>query len=85
MKLVFLVYVRILKLAPDSVLLGSVLEGLAKYDRFINSCKKQGRIDYAGKTTHGHLFHSRFAHLISIDFFDDLFNVLNELVASDVS
>ena len=27
----------------------------------------------------------RFSHLISIDFFDDLFNVLNELVVSDVS
>ena len=27
----------------------------------------------------------RFAHLISIDFFDDLFGVLNELVITDVS
>ena len=27
----------------------------------------------------------RFAHLISIDFFDDLFGVLNELVVADVS
>ena len=27
----------------------------------------------------------RFAHLISLDFFDDLFGVLNELVVADVS
>ena len=26
----------------------------------------------------------RFAHLINIDFFDDLFNVINELVRSEV-
>lgn len=50
---VFLTYFRILKLARHSNLLGSVLEGLAK-----------------------------FAHLINVSFFDDLFAVMTELVLS---
>ncbi|XP_074640489.1 nucleolar complex protein 3 homolog [Tubulanus polymorphus] len=50
---VFLAYFRILKKAPRSVLLSTVLEGLAK-----------------------------FAHLINIEFFSDLFNVLNSLIES---
>ncbi|XP_013420494.1 nucleolar complex protein 3 homolog [Lingula anatina] len=50
----FLVYFRILKTARNSVLLSSVLEGLAKY-----------------------------AHLINVEFFSDLFNVLNALVESE--
>ncbi|KAK2148093.1 hypothetical protein LSH36_516g00022, partial [Paralvinella palmiformis] len=51
--LIFLTYFRILKTARQSILLSSVLEGLAK-----------------------------FAHLINLDFFDDLFAVLNDLVNS---
>ncbi|XP_077992569.1 nucleolar complex protein 3 homolog isoform X2 [Glandiceps talaboti] len=52
-KMVFAIYFRILKKAETSVLLPSVLEGLAKY-----------------------------AHLINIDFFDDLVQVLHSLIDS---
>ena len=50
---VFLTYFRILKNSQKSVLLSTVLEGLAK-----------------------------FAHLINVEFFDDLFSLLNELIES---
>ncbi|XP_066521022.1 nucleolar complex protein 3 homolog [Hoplias malabaricus] len=53
LNIVFLIYFRILKKAQKSVLLPSVLEGLAK-----------------------------FAHLINLEFFDDLLNVLHGLVTS---
>ena len=52
----FATYFRILKKASNSVLLSSVLEGLAK-----------------------------FAHLINIDFFDDLVKVLYTLIDTGVS
>ncbi|KAL3864374.1 hypothetical protein ACJMK2_006064 [Sinanodonta woodiana] len=51
---VFLTYFRILKKAQQSILLPSVLEGLAK-----------------------------FAHLINVEFFNDLFKVFNQLIDSD--
>ncbi|XP_046889100.1 nucleolar complex protein 3 homolog [Hypomesus transpacificus] len=51
LNIVFLIYFRILKKAQKSVLLPSVLEGLAK-----------------------------FAHLINLEFFDDLLNVLQSLI-----
>uniref|UniRef100_A0A8B9RF29 Nucleolar complex protein 3 homolog n=1 Tax=Astyanax mexicanus TaxID=7994 RepID=A0A8B9RF29_ASTMX len=53
LNIVFLIYFRILKKAQKSVLLPSVLEGLAK-----------------------------FAHLINLEFFDDLLSVLHSLVMS---
>nr|XP_055032367.1 nucleolar complex protein 3 homolog isoform X1 [Misgurnus anguillicaudatus] len=53
LNMVFLIYFRILKKAQKSVLLPSVLEGLAK-----------------------------FAHLINLEFFDDLLTVLHSLVVS---
>lgn len=53
LNIVFLIYFRILKKAQKSVLLPSVLEGLAK-----------------------------FAHLINLEFFDDLLNVLQNLIQS---
>lgn len=53
LNIVFLTYFRILKRAQKSVLLPSVLEGLAK-----------------------------FAHLINLEFFDDLLVVLNKLIES---
>lgn len=53
LNIVFLIYFRILKKAQKSVLLPSVLEGLAK-----------------------------FAHLINLEFFDDLLRVLHSLVMS---
>ncbi|XP_067100906.1 nucleolar complex protein 3 homolog [Osmerus mordax] len=51
LNIVFLIYFRILKKAQKSILLPSVLEGLAK-----------------------------FAHLINLEFFDDLLNVLQNLI-----
>uniref|UniRef100_A0A8C8MCA1 Nucleolar complex protein 3 homolog n=1 Tax=Oncorhynchus tshawytscha TaxID=74940 RepID=A0A8C8MCA1_ONCTS len=56
LNIVFLIYFRILKKAQKSILLPSVLEGLAK-----------------------------FAHLINLEFFDDLLNVLQHLIQSGVS
>ncbi|KAK3559945.1 hypothetical protein QTP86_029548, partial [Hemibagrus guttatus] len=57
LNIVFLIYFRILKKAQKSVLLPSVLEGLAK-----------------------------FAHLINLEFFDDLLTVLHDLImSSDLS
>ncbi|XP_069467440.1 nucleolar complex protein 3 homolog [Ambystoma mexicanum] len=53
LNIVFLTYFRILKRAQKSVLLPSVLEGLAK-----------------------------FAHLINVEFFDDLLAVLHTLISS---
>ncbi|XP_026770351.2 nucleolar complex protein 3 homolog isoform X2 [Pangasianodon hypophthalmus] len=53
LNIVFLIYFRILKKAQKSVLLPSVLEGLAK-----------------------------FAHLINLEFFDDLLTVLHDLIMS---
>ncbi|XP_030630348.1 nucleolar complex protein 3 homolog [Chanos chanos] len=53
LNIVFLIYFRILKKAQKSVLLPSVLEGLAK-----------------------------FAHLINLEFFDDLLTVLHNLILS---
>uniref|UniRef100_A0A8C8MCC0 Nucleolar complex protein 3 homolog n=1 Tax=Oncorhynchus tshawytscha TaxID=74940 RepID=A0A8C8MCC0_ONCTS len=53
LNIVFLIYFRILKKAQKSILLPSVLEGLAK-----------------------------FAHLINLEFFDDLLNVLQHLIQS---
>ncbi|XP_072523779.1 nucleolar complex protein 3 homolog isoform X2 [Salminus brasiliensis] len=53
LNIVFLIYFRILKKAQRSVLLPSVLEGLAK-----------------------------FAHLINLEFFDDLLSVLHSLIMS---
>ncbi|KAG7492774.1 hypothetical protein MATL_G00017840 [Megalops atlanticus] len=53
LNIVFLIYFRILKKAQKSVLLPSVLEGLAK-----------------------------FAHLINLEFFDDLLTVLHNLIES---
>lgn len=53
LNIVFLTYFRILKRAQKSVLLPSVLEGLAK-----------------------------FAHVINLEFFDDLLVVLNKLIES---
>ncbi|XP_034049100.1 nucleolar complex protein 3 homolog isoform X2 [Thalassophryne amazonica] len=53
LNIVFLIYFRILKKAQKSVLLPSVLQGLAK-----------------------------FAHLINLEFFDDLLNVLQNLIQS---
>ncbi|NP_001002863.1 nucleolar complex protein 3 homolog [Danio rerio] len=53
LNVVFLIYFRILKKAQKSVLLSSVLEGLAK-----------------------------FAHLINLEFFDDLLAVLYNLITS---
>ncbi|XP_012672847.1 nucleolar complex protein 3 homolog [Clupea harengus] len=53
LNIVFLIYFRILKKAQKSVLLPSVLEGLAK-----------------------------FAHLINLEFFDDLLTVLHNLIVS---
>ncbi|KAM3860006.1 nucleolar complex protein 3 homolog [Diretmus argenteus] len=53
LNIVFLIYFRILKKAQKSVLLPSVLEGLAN-----------------------------FAHLINLEFFDDLLNVLQTLIRS---
>ncbi|XP_077407526.1 nucleolar complex protein 3 homolog [Vanacampus margaritifer] len=53
LNIVFLIYFRILKKAHKSVLLPSVLEGLAN-----------------------------FAHLINLEFFDDLLNVLQSLIQS---
>ncbi|KAJ8264366.1 hypothetical protein GJAV_G00148320 [Gymnothorax javanicus] len=53
LNIVFLIYFRILKKAQKSVLLPSVLEGLAK-----------------------------FAHLINLEFFDDLLMVLHNLIES---
>ncbi|KAE8590818.1 hypothetical protein XENTR_v10018217 [Xenopus tropicalis] len=56
LNIVFLTYFRILKRAQKSILIPSVLEGLAK-----------------------------FAHLINVDFFDDLLVVLHKLIDSGVS
>lgn len=56
MKLLFLIYFRILKQSTDSLLLPKVLEGLA-----------------------------RFAHLINVDFFEDLLNVLKQISAQQNS
>lgn len=56
LNIVFLIYFRILKKAQKSILLPSVLEGLA-----------------------------RFAHLINLEFFDDLLSVLYGLITSGVS
>ncbi|XP_060795527.1 nucleolar complex protein 3 homolog [Neoarius graeffei] len=53
LNIVFLIYFRILKKAQKSILLPSVLEGLAK-----------------------------FAHLINLEFFDDLLTVLQDLIMS---
>ncbi|KAI4893559.1 hypothetical protein NFI96_021351 [Prochilodus magdalenae] len=53
LNIVFLIYFRILKKAQKSILLPSVLEGLAK-----------------------------FAHLINLEFFDDLLTVLHSLIMS---
>ncbi|XP_058261907.1 nucleolar complex protein 3 homolog [Hemibagrus wyckioides] len=53
LNIVFLIYFRILKKAQKSILLPSVLEGLAK-----------------------------FAHLINLEFFDDLLTVLHDLIMS---
>uniref|UniRef100_A0A3P8ZG00 Nucleolar complex protein 3 homolog n=1 Tax=Esox lucius TaxID=8010 RepID=A0A3P8ZG00_ESOLU len=53
LNIVFLIYFRILKKAEKSILLSSVLEGLAK-----------------------------FAHLINLEFFDDLLNVLQHHIQS---
>ncbi|KAM9463059.1 nucleolar complex protein 3 homolog [Clarias gariepinus] len=53
LNIVFLIYFRILKKAQKSILLPSVLEGLAK-----------------------------FAHLINLEFFDDLLKVLHDLIMS---
>ncbi|KAI5627412.1 nucleolar complex protein 3-like [Silurus asotus] len=53
LNIVFLIYFRILKKAQKSILLPSVLEGLAK-----------------------------FAHLINLEFFDDLLAVLHNLIMS---
>ncbi|KAK2865975.1 hypothetical protein Q7C36_002031 [Tachysurus vachellii] len=53
LNIVFLIYFRILKKAKKSILLPSVLEGLAK-----------------------------FAHLINLEFFDDLLTVLHGLIMS---
>ncbi|KAJ7987723.1 hypothetical protein DPEC_G00329450 [Dallia pectoralis] len=53
LNMVFLIYFRILKKAEKSILLSSVLEGLAK-----------------------------FAHLINLEFFDDLLNVLQHHIQS---
>ncbi|MBN3312292.1 NOC3L protein, partial [Atractosteus spatula] len=55
LNIVFLIYFRILKKAQKSVLLPTVLEGLAK-----------------------------FAHLINVEFFDDLLMVLHNLIESGV-
>ncbi|KAJ8317063.1 hypothetical protein KUTeg_004967 [Tegillarca granosa] len=52
-QLIFFIYFRIIKTTSKSILLPSVLEGLAK-----------------------------FAHLINVDFFDDLFQAFNDLIDS---
>lgn len=36
-------------------------------------------------TNNAYLYFHRFAHLINVDFFEDLFNVFNNLIDSGVS
>ncbi|TPX66830.1 hypothetical protein SpCBS45565_g04211 [Spizellomyces sp. 'palustris'] len=70
LKFVFLTYFRILKNAQASPLLPAVLEGLARY------------IDEAVVGIHRPVANRplfRFAHLINVEFFSDLLNVLKKI------
>lgn len=76
MKLVFLIYFRILKTAPRSNLLSITLEGLAKWVaiRFLKP---------AGKLFMNFWFVRRFAHCINLEYFQDLVNVLDHLLEKE--
>lgn len=70
-KLAFTIYFRILKQNPNSRLLSSTLEGLAKYDNATITIL----ISFLT-----YFFYFRFAHIINIEFFSDLIEVLNYLI-----
>lgn len=81
LNIVFLIYFRILKKAQKSVLLPAVLEGLAKYDTHAHT--QRHRNENAILTVMS--LPVSFAHLINLEFFDDLLNVLQKHIQSGVS
>lgn len=94
LNIVFLIYFRILKKAQKSVLLPSVLEGLAKWVLQISSVITPVvslahfftlLVVYLSNNSSCFLFFLRFAHLINLEFFDDLLKVLHDLIMSGVS
>lgn len=82
LNIVFLIYFRILKKAQKSVLLPAVLEGLAKY---AHTHTQTHTICNTTIVLNMMSFPVSFAHLINLEFFDDLLNVLQDLIQAGVS
>lgn len=78
MKMVFLIYFRILKRAPRSNLLSITLEGLAKWVEiwFWHQVSTVLGLHYVSSFC-------RFAHCINLEYFQDIVNVLDHLLESE--